>query len=80
MAEKLIKFGNSIQDNKFAFKVLRRLIADYVNYFEVMGPERQRLIEAFNLSGGKDYLLNTNKGERIAHLNSKKTSKIFSPN
>lgn len=78
MADKLIKLGKGIENNKFAFKVLRRLIADYVNYFEVMGAERQKLVEAFQLSGGKEYLLNNNKSERDAHLNHRQPQR-FSP-
>lgn len=79
VADKLIKFGKSLNDNKFAQKILRRLIADYVNYFEVTGAERQKLVDAFKLSGGNSYLLNLNKGERNAIVSPKNSQRFMPP-
>jgi hypothetical protein len=64
LADKLIKFGRSLKNNKFALNILKRLVADYVNYFEVRGPERQKLVDTFKLAGGTEYLINTTKSER----------------
>lgn len=64
VADKLIKFGRDIHENKFAHHILKRLVADYVNYFEVRGPERQKLVDSFKLAGGKDYLINVDKSDR----------------
>ncbi len=78
-ADKLIRFGTSLKNNEFSNKVLRRLVADYLNYFEVVGAERQKLAKAFNLSGEKDYLFNVNKSERDALVNSKNSQKFTPP-
>src|SRR5207237_10584114 len=63
-APEIIKFGNELKDNKCAYNVLKRLLADYVNYFEVRGSERQALVDKFKLSGSKEYLLNVSKTDR----------------
>ena len=63
-APEIIKFGNELKDNKCAYNVLKRLVADYVNYFEVRGSERQALVDKFKLSGSKEYLLNVSKTDR----------------
>lgn len=68
VADRLVKFGRDISRNKFAHHILKRLVADYVNYFEVRGPERQKLIDGFKLTGGKDYLVNVDKGDREVRL------------
>lgn len=76
--KKLIDFGSKIKDNKFAYNVLRRLIADYVNYSDVEREQRQRLVDRFKLAGGSEYLLNTAKSERTIHLKRPNTG-TFSP-
>jgi hypothetical protein len=78
LAKKLIDFGKEIKDNKFAYNILRRLIADYVNYFDVERGERQKLIDKFKLRGGAEYLINTTKSERTIHLQPRKDG-TFSP-
>jgi hypothetical protein len=67
-ADKLTNLKKKVKDNDYARNVLRRLVADYVNYFEVRGPERQKLVSAFELSDKKDYLLNEAKSDRSIHL------------
>ncbi|MBA3240664.1 MAG: hypothetical protein H0T60_05500 [Acidobacteria bacterium] len=79
VAKKLIDFGKEIKDNKFAYNVLRRLIADYVNYSEIDREQRQKLVEKFKLTGGAEYLLNTTKSERTIHLKPRKTGKFLPP-
>lgn len=68
VAEKLGKLLKEVKNNKFAYNILKRLVADYVNYFEVRGAERQKLVDGFKLAGGKDYLINIDKGDRQARL------------
>jgi len=77
LADHQIQLGRTIKENKFAHNILRRLIADYVNYFEVRGSERQRLIDNFHLVGGKDYLFNVDKADRAARVPPKEEGKYL---
>jgi predicted MPP superfamily phosphohydrolase len=78
LADQQIQLGRRIKDNKFAYHILSRLVADYVNYFEIRGPERQKLIDNFRLLVGKEYLFNLDKAERDALLPAKGKDK-FNP-
>jgi len=75
LADQQIQLGRRIKDNEFAHNILSRLIADYLNYFEVRGSERQKLIDNFRLIGGKEYLFNVDKAERDALLPAKDKDK-----
>jgi predicted MPP superfamily phosphohydrolase len=75
LADQQIQLGRRIKDNKFAYNILSRLIADYVNYFEIRGPERQKLIDNFRLLVGKEYLFNFDKADRDARLPAKEKEK-----
>jgi chromosome segregation and condensation protein ScpB len=79
LTNQLIRFGQQIKDNEFAYNLLKRLVADYINYFGVRGPERQRLADELGLSGGKGYLLNTDKGERMVYISDGKSQKFLPP-
>jgi UDP-2,3-diacylglucosamine pyrophosphatase LpxH len=78
LADRVIRFSRQIKNNEFAHNVLKRLVADYINYFGVRGSERQRLVDELKLLGGKGYLINTDKGERAVHVSDGK-SQPFSP-
>jgi hypothetical protein len=75
----LIRFGKQVKDNEFAYNLLKRLVADYINYFGVRGPERQRLADELELSGGKGYLINTDKGDRVVYIPDSKSQKFLPP-
>jgi hypothetical protein len=79
LADKLIHFGKEIKGNKFAYTVLKQLIADYVNYFDVDRAQRQKLIDKFKLTGGAEYLINTTKSERTIHLQPRKNRNFPPP-
>ena len=78
-AKKLVDLGKELLDSKntFAYNILRRLVADYVNFSEIDKRQRQTLIEKFKLTGGAEYLLNTAKSDRT-HVHTRKPAK-FSP-
>ncbi|HKO61520.1 MAG TPA: metallophosphoesterase [Pyrinomonadaceae bacterium] len=80
-AKSLMEFGKELLDskNKFAYNILRRLVADYVNYSEIDRKERQKLVEKFQLAGGAEYLLNTAKSDRTYHPRPRKTGKLSPP-
>jgi hypothetical protein len=79
-ARSLVEFGRELLDskNQFAYNVLRRLVADYVNYSEIDRKQRQTLVDKFKLVGGAEYLLNTAKSDRTVHKRPRKTDR-FSP-
>jgi len=79
-AKKLVEFGRELLDsnNHFAYNVLRRLVADYINYSEIDRKQRQALVDKFKLAGGAEYLLNTAKSDRTIHARPRKTG-TFSP-
>jgi hypothetical protein len=79
LADQQIKLGKQIWENKFAYNVLKRLVADYVNYFEVRGQDRQKLVDNFKLAGSSGYLLNPDKSEREAHVPSLNREKYQPP-
>jgi DNA repair exonuclease SbcCD nuclease subunit len=78
--KQLTDFGEELdKENKFAYNVLRRLIADYINYSEVDGRQRQTLVSKFKLIGGAEYLLNTAKSDRTVHKPPRKTGRFAPP-
>lgn len=78
-AKKLVDLGKELLDSKntFAYNIVRRLVADYVNFSEIDKRQRQMLIDKFKLTGGAEYLLNTAKSDRT-HVRTRKPAK-FSP-
>jgi hypothetical protein len=80
-AKKLVDFGRELLDskNQFAYNVLRRLVADYVNFSEIDRKQRQALVEKFKLTGGAQYLLNTAKSDRTNRVRSPKEAGRSSP-
>jgi 3',5'-cyclic AMP phosphodiesterase CpdA len=80
-ARKLVEFAKELLDskNKFAYNVLRRLVADYVNYSEIDTRQRQMLVEKFKLAGGTQYLLHTAKSDRMIQNRPRKTGRYSPP-
>lgn len=64
--DKITKLGDEIKTtNKFAWDVLQRLVADYLNYNSgAKGANRHKLMSKFELENNPNYLLNEEKDER----------------
>ena len=66
LIDRIIKLGDELKDkNKFVWDVLRNFVAQYMNLSSVSNaPERQKLIEKFNLADNSRYLINSEQAER----------------